>query len=236
MGANDTRRAHLLIVGLLVAAVFAGGVMLAYLGRDATPSHPEAQGEPSMSRARAPSETAGPVAQQPGMAVGFSRSEEGAVSAAVAYATAAQRWLYFTDDEIRAAIAEIATPVAAERLAADVVAEVGLARGQLGASPGRVWWLVRPMAWRLEHHRTEEARVSVWVVTVLSAVEVAAPQTEWLTVTIDLAWVDGGWRVDGVRDAPGPTPIPGPRDLPWDAEPFDDALAGFTRMDGEPVQ
>ncbi len=28
----------------------------------------------------------------------------------------------------------------------------------------------------------------------------------------------------------------GPGDRPWDAEPFDDALDGFTRLDGEPVR
>lgn len=233
MGANDTRRSRVAAAAFVVAAMFTVGVLFVHLGRDASPSHPDAEGRPSTSRSSAPSSTAGAVSQQAGMAIGFSRSEEGAVAAAVAHATASQRWLYFTDDEIRAAVAEIATPVAAGRLAADVVAEIGLARDQLGASPGRVWWLVRPMAWRLEHHGSDEASVSVWVVTVLAAAEVAAPQTEWLTVTIDLAWVDGDWRVNGVRDAPGPTPIAGPRDQPWDAGPFDEALAGFTRMDGD---
>ena len=64
---------------------------------------------------------------------------------------------------------------------------------------------------------------------------VAAPQSEYLTATLDLSWVDGDWRGDGVRDTPGPTPITGPHDQPWDAEPFDNALDGFTRMDGESV-
>ena len=50
----------------------------------------------------------------------------------------------------------------------------------------------------------------MWTVTVLSAEDVAAPQSEWITVTIDLAWVDGDWRVDAVRDTPGPTPMSGP--------------------------
>ena len=36
--------------------------------------------------------------------------------------------------------------------------------------------------------------------------------------------------------APGPTPLSGPQDQPWDAVPFDDALDGFTRLDGEPVR
>jgi hypothetical protein len=167
--------------------------------------------------------------------VGFAADEPGAVAAAVAYATASQRWLYFTDDEIEAAIGEIATPVAAPRLTEDVVADISMARDQLAQSQGPIWWLVRPLAWRVEHFRDTEARVSVWTVTILSAAGVAAPQSEFLTVTLDLAWADGDWRVDGARDTPGPTPITGPQDQPWDAEPFDRALEGFTRIDGEQV-
>jgi hypothetical protein len=170
------------------------------------------------------------------VAVGFASGEKGAVAAAVAYATASQRWLYFTDDEIKAAIAEIATPIAAPRMAEDVIADVSMARDKLAQSSGRIWWLVRPLAWRVESYRGTEARVSVWTATILSAAGVAAPQSEFLTVTLDLAWVDGDWRVDGVRDTPGPTPITGPQDQPWDAVPFDRALDGFTRMDGEPVR
>ena len=169
------------------------------------------------------------------MPVGFSRNEGGAVAAATVFATASQRWLYFTDDEIRAAVEQIATPAAAERLAEDVVAEVAVTRERLGASPGRVWWLARPLAWEVEVFDKDEARVSVWVVTVLSAAEVAAPQSEWMTVTVDLEWRTGDWHVDSVRDASGPTPMTGPNDRPWNAEPFDDALSGFTRVDGEPV-
>ncbi|MGH9185999.1 MAG: hypothetical protein ACRD0U_09325, partial [Acidimicrobiales bacterium] len=176
----------------------------------------------------------GPAGEVAGLPVGFGAGEHGAVAAAIAYASAAQRWLYFTDDEIESAITEIATPVAAPRLAEDVIADISLAREQLAQSSGRIWWLVRPLAWRVDDYRDTEARVSVWTVTILSAAGVAAPQSEFVTVTLDLAWVEGDWRVDGVRDTPGPTPITGPHDQPWDAEPFDQALDGFTRIDSEP--
>jgi hypothetical protein len=190
----------------------------------------------TVERPALPEGVAGPAVERAGLDVGFSRDESGAVAAAVEYATAPQRWLYFSDDEIRVAVAEIATPMAAPRMADEIVLDVSTAREQLDASPGRVWWLVRPLAWRVDRFVADEARVSVWVVTILSAAEVAAPQAEYGTVTIDLAWVDGNWRVDAVRDTPGPTPMTGPHDQPWDAVPFDEALDGFTRMDGEPVR
>lgn len=218
----------MLVAGVTVTRFFGGG-------DDRTGSTAAESQEPT-PRPSAPAGGSGPSLERAGLDVGFAADQDGAVAAAVSYATASQRWLYFTDDEIRDAIAEIATPVAAPRMADEIVLDVSTAREQLGASPGRIWWLVRPLAWRVEHHDADDARVSVWVVTILSAAEVAAPQSEFRTVTLDLAWVDGDWRVDGVRDAPGPTPLSGPQDQPWDAEPFDDALDGFTRLDGEPVR
>jgi hypothetical protein len=226
------------VLAVAATVMFVVGVTVTrFLGSDepaASPTATEAA-EPT-PRPSIPAGTTGPTVERAGLDVGFAPDQDGAVAAAVSYATASQRWLYFTDEEIRAAVAEIATPVAAPRMADEVVLDVSTAREQLGASPGPIWWLVRPLAWRVDHHDGDDARVSVWVITILSASKVAAPQSEFMTITLDLAWIDGDWRVDGVRDAPGPTPLAGPQDQPWDAEPFDDALEGFTRLDGEPVR
>jgi hypothetical protein len=235
MAAGKPGRRRLVIVASAGAVVLAVGALLAVVGRGAPSLDPVPADDHPEPLPAGPPPSAGMADERAAAPGGFARGEDGAVAAVIAYATASQRWLYFTDDEITAAVTEIATPLAALRLAADAVSEIRTARDQLGASPGRVWWLVRPLAWRLDHHTPDEARVSVWVVTVLSAAEVAAPQTEWMTVTIDLAWLEDDWRVDAVHDAPGPTPMTGPGDQPWDAEPFDDTLAGYTRLDGEPV-
>lgn len=235
--AESSGRNRVLVFAGTAAALFLIGALLITTAGDPPREAERASGDaaPATSEPVAPASPV-PAGENAGMPTGFASGEHGAAVAGVSYATASQRWLYFTDDEIRAAIHQIATPAAAPRLAEDVVAEVAVAREQLGASSGRVWWLVRPLAWEVEYHRSDEARVSVWVVTVLSAAEVAAPQSEWMTVTVDLSWVDGDWRVDAVRDAPGPTPMAGPNDRPWDAVPFDETLSGFTRMDGEPVR
>lgn len=232
------KRSTVVFAAIATVMLVAGVTVTRFVGggddRSEVPTATEA--EDRAPRPSVPAGASGPSLERAGLDVGFAADQDGAVAAAVSYATASQRWLYFTDEEIRAAVAEIATPVAAPRMADEVVLDVSTARQQLGASSGRIWWLVRPLAWRVEHHDADEARVSVWVVTLLSAAEVAAPQSEFMTVTLDLAWMDGDWRVDGVRDAPGPTPLSGPQDQPWDAEPFDDALDGFTRLDGEPVR
>lgn len=233
-GPRERRQRRLAVAGGVATAMFVVGALVGSIGRgdggiDAVADRTAARS------ASGPSSTPDSIEQAAGMEAGFNPDEEGAVDAAIAFATASQRWLYFTDAEIGEAIEQIATPAAAERLTAGVVADVSAAREGLGDSSGRVWWLVRPLAWDMERHGGDEARVSVWVVTVLSAAGVAAPQSEWMTVTLDLAWFDGDWRVDAVRDAPGPTPITGPGDRPWDAVPFDEALSDYTRIDGHPV-
>lgn len=224
---------------MVIVAVFTllAGVFLVRLTGSSSSSTDRAEPQRAVvPHPTVPAGAAGPAGEAAGVPVGFVSGKQGAVAAAVAYATASQRWLYFTDDQIEAAVSEIATPAAAPKLTAEVVADVTTARNQLAQSSGRIWWLVRPLAWRVDDFRDSEARVSVWTVTILSATGVAAPQSEFVTVTLDLARVDDDWRVDGVRDTPGPTPITGPHDQPWNAEPFDQALDGFTRMDGEPVK
>jgi hypothetical protein len=166
---------------------------------------------------------------------GFGRDERGAVAAALAYSAASQRWLYFGEREVAEAVAQIAAPRSVDALVAEVVQETATAQDQLAKSEGPVWWWVDPLAWRAETYSDARASVAVWAVTVLSAQAVAVPQSEWMTVTVDLEWVEGDWRVTAIGDRPGPTPIASPRDEPWDAVPFAEALQGFTRVGEEPA-
>jgi hypothetical protein len=166
---------------------------------------------------------------------GFGRDEGGAVAAALAHSAGSQRWLYLGERELAEAVAQISAPQSVDDLVAEVVEETGTAQDELAKSEGPVWWWVDPLAWRVETYSDHEARVAVWTVTVLSAQAVAVPQSEWMTVTVDLEWVEGDWRVTTIGDRPGPTPIASPRDEPWDAVPFAEALEGFTRLGEEPA-
>lgn len=162
-------------------------------------------------------------------------AEKTAVAAALQLAAAPQQWLYLTDAELEAAVRAVAAPASATRLVAEVVSEIGLVRDALRRSAGRIWWLVRPLAWRIEHFGGDRASVSVWTVSVLSASDVAVPQSDWFTSRYDLQWVDGRWLLTATRDEPGPTPQLGGSDEPWQPEPFDESLTGFTRVGAEEV-
>ena len=218
-----------LMVATALLLGFVGGNALA--GGTGESSSSEPTPTPTTPAPLLPPHGPGPSTERGGMPAGFSDDEAGARAAAMTYASASQRWLYLDDAGVEAAVSAISTPVAGPRLTREVLEEVRVARESLWRTPGRVWWIVRPLAVEVETFTPERARVAVWTVTVLSASDVALPQSDWTTVTVDLAWHDGDWRVDDIADAPGPTPMLGPRDQPWQPEPFDDALAGFERVE-----
>ncbi len=177
--------------------------------------------------------TGSPYGERKESSAGPAHDEAGARDAAIAYATAPQQWLYLDDEALEEAVREVASAGSAERLVAEVHGEVGLARDGLARSAGPVWWLVRPLAWNLQHYMPERAEVSVWTVSVLSAADVAVPQADWVRVNVVLVWEDERWRVDEASDVPGPTPAVGGRDEPWQPEALDEALAGFERIEAE---
>jgi hypothetical protein len=208
--------------GVLTAAVLllVGAFLVRTTRHDESNARPT--GGPDRSSSSPPPRTADPAG----------RTDAGAVAAALRYTADSQRWLYLTNDALASALQEITTEEARDRLTAEIGPKVQGAQDRLRAADGRIWWLVRPLAWRLER-AGDAARVEVWSLGVLSAAGVAAPQAEWSTLTFDLLWVDDEWRIDGLTDEPGPTPMTGPADDPWDARQLDATLAGFTRLDGE---
>lgn len=159
--------------------------------------------------------------------------EPGAVAAALDLAARPQAWLYLSDEDLDDQVRAVASQASADVLVDEIVAEVSLAREALSHSSGRVWWMVRPLAWRVDRFAGSRAQVSVWTVSVLSAAAVAMPQSDWTTTTLDLEWDGNRWLLVSSRDVPGPTPQLGGGDGAWDPVPFDDALDGFQRVDAE---
>lgn len=217
------RPTALAVVG--VVAAFALGVGVGGLRSDPAPP---------AKAARVSSETAerGGGAKAATAVVERDHTEGGARATAITYATASQDWLYLGDQDIDASVRAIATDAAGASLSRETVAELRVARDALAKSPGRVWWLVRPLASRVEHFDSKSAQVVVWTVTILSAADVALPQADWVRVAVDLVWTDGAWRLQAITDTPGPTPMTGTKDRPWQPEPFDEALGGFDRVSG----
>lgn len=153
-----------------------------------------------------------------------------AVTAALEAAPAAQDWLYLADTDIRAEIDRIATETAAPRLAHAAIVNAAAARESLQGAAGPVWWIIRPLAWRVETFDGHRATVSVWEIQILAARDVAAPQSRYRTLQIDLEWTEGRWLISDLNESNGPAATPAPGEEAWDSRTFDQALEGFTRV------
>ena len=96
------------------------------------------------------------------------------------------------------------------------------------AAPGRTEWLTEcadATAVLISDHST------------LGALPVLTERTSFdgeVLLTRPAAQI-GRWLLESIEDEPGPTPICGVRDEPWQPEPFDDALDGFVRIGSEPA-
>jgi hypothetical protein len=170
----------------------------------------------------------GPRSSVGGVGVGFTQTEEGAVAAAVSYAAASQSWLYLDDVQLEEAVGTVVAPVAPQ-LVDQVSNEVALLRDRLGDADGTVWFVVAPLATKLDSFDSSSAVVRVWVVRVLSADGVAVPQSGWQTLTFELGWY-GDWKVADLSEAEGPTPQLEAGLQPWAAGYLDETLVGFVRV------
>lgn len=167
-----------------------------------------------------------------GAPAGFARSRNGARAAAIAYtATLSQRLLYLEPAAADAAVRAIAADASADTITAEVLAGLHAVREPLAAGSGATWWVVEPLATKVEAYTTDRARVSVWIVRVLSRQGVVVPQSSWVTETVELVWEGGDWRLWSDESTPGPTPVLDGSDLPASAAELEAELTGFELLD-----
>lgn len=191
-----------------------------------------ALGDRSESESQAEAAPANPNETNDSTPAGFARSRDGAREAAIAYtATLSQRLLYLEPAEAEAAVRAIAANASVDTITRDVLAALETVREPLAAGMGATWWVVEPLAVKVEAHTTDRARVSVWTVRVLSRPGVVVPQSSWVTETVELVWERGDWRLWSDESTPGPTPVLDGSDVPTSAAELDTELTGFELLD-----
>lgn len=116
------------------------------------------------------------------------------------------------------------------------VGQLADARASLSSDASQIVWLVSPLGSRVEAHSPERARISVWVVRVVSSGTSEAggvrPVAAWSTLTVDLTWRDNKWWVWSVSSLPGPAPSLSNTVAPASATEFTARLAGFELIGG----
>jgi hypothetical protein len=72
--------------------------------------------------------------------------------------------------------------------------------------PPAITWAEIPLTARVVEDLGTTVRVEVWSVLVVAHPEVGVPRQAWRTVSLDMTWEAGDWKVDGWDATPGPTP------------------------------
>ena len=202
-----------------VAIAIAGLVLLLVgfvLGRETVDSPVQSERPPS---ATSPSqEDVGPRTVVDGVPLGYSRTRDGAVAAAIAF-TDIMTTAAGEPDEHAAAMQAIAAPEWRSRAAE-------LARNTtdfLRESYPDAELSFAPLRYRVVDYSPDGATIKVWGVTVIFP-SGRRPEQAWVTGTLTLAWLDD-WRMNGGGSSGGPTPfaLESPQDLDWQSvEDFTD--------------
>jgi hypothetical protein len=190
-------------MGRLVAAFAAALLIGLLLGRATSPPH---SGPPSAVEPTAP----GPTSKKAGVAVGFSRTREGAILAVASYQQAFADERVLEPGELRrrirvAATAEFApvmleanTP-GAERLRAGAFGE-----GIRGGVPSAYFGV--PVAYRILSYGPKRAVVQTWGFTLLGNVSSVEPTAYFGLSRTVLTWRERDWKIEDTRASFGPTP------------------------------
>jgi hypothetical protein len=200
------RRATVLAIAA-VAVVVVVGLRAVASPNDSTPPSES----PPATDAPAETAPAGPAAvDEFGVPHGWRRDADGALAAAVSAVRltgSIARAGFITRSDM---IAALATERYGPKLASESsnqLAEMTTALGEASVAPGDLVWSELPLTARVLQADDKGALVEVWAVLVVGVLDLGAPRQAWRTVTVDLAWEAGDWKVDGWSAQPGPTPL-----------------------------
>lgn len=64
----------------------------------------------------------------------------------------------------------------------------------------------QPIRYRVASFSEDEAVIDVWGVVLATGPKISGLEESWITGTIELTWIDSGWKVSGQSSKGGPTP------------------------------
>jgi hypothetical protein len=137
-----------------------------------------------------------------GVAVGYDRSEDGAVAAATTFAGV----MSGPSGDVgayRAAMGTLAAPdwkARADELASNAISFLRSRYGDGGSIS------FQPIRYKVDHYSDDAATVQLWGVVVATGPKVQRLEESWITGTIRLSWIQDDWRVSGQDSKAGPTP------------------------------
>ncbi|MGW2540253.1 hypothetical protein ACWC5I_05105 [Kitasatospora sp. NPDC001574] len=146
--------------------------------------------------------------------MGYSRTREGAIAAAVNYEIARSSAGYLTDSGIRDRVLKtiMTSDTAAGQIKDDNTAGARFytALGLTADTADKLIARASPLGSKVVSYSPEVATVSVWMSGIIGLPTPSAPvpvSASWSTYTLVLVWRDGDWKTSSISVAPGPTPL-----------------------------
>ncbi|MFF3255640.1 hypothetical protein ACFYWP_32470 [Actinacidiphila glaucinigra] len=216
-------RSLVMVVGVVVLLIAA--IAFANRGGGSPSGSPGSGGQGGTSNG-ARSQPTSPTGTKPvdgknaGIPTGYARTDQGAQSAAANYAVALGSDGMFDAARRHAIVAAIHAPEVADRLQGDLdrayspgfLANVGL--GEDGSVPDGYTFVSRtvPVGTRVTDFSRNAATVEVWstgLVGLAGEGSTKPVSQTWFTITEQLVWVDGDWRIERSSQKEGPAPVNG---------------------------
>jgi len=199
----------------VVATVATMAVLIGQRACTSTSSEPGATTtgtQPGNGTVDLPESGPGPRTTVDGVPQGWSRNEAGARAAAISAVRLtgdiARSGFITRTDMIELLATTRFGPALAEASAAQLD-EMAAELDETDISPTSLLFTELPLTARVVTADDTAARVEVWSVLVVAVPDQGAPRQAWRTVTVDLAWERGDWRIHGWTARAGPTPALG---------------------------
>ncbi|MGW2495929.1 hypothetical protein ACWCV2_15705 [Streptomyces pseudogriseolus] len=213
---RSSSRSLVTVVGVVVLLIAA----IAFANRGGGDSDGEEGADSPKAAATAPSGEKPVSAGAAGIPAGFAHDRQGAESAAANYAVALVSADILKPDRR----AEIVRQVfVADKQASlegrfdkayskEFLSSIGLDENG-NAAPGDTYVSrTMPIGTKVSSYSDEDATVDVWCSGVFGTAgeKTTNPVTsDWFTMTLQLRWADGDWKVDSFAQKDGPAPVPG---------------------------
>lgn len=221
--ASPWRRAK--IGAIILGCVLAFGMALTLFGGGGGPDAPGTAETPADSTPTSQAGGSGPGAKansvKNGVPVGYPRTKDGAMAAAVNYQTARSTPAYFTDETLRHQVLKTVMTSSAltnqqaqdDQTAKSLMASLGVT----GKTAPEMMMRAASLGTTVSSYSHDTATVRVWMSEVVgvpteqSRMPVAGT---WSTYTLILQWQDGDWKVATIDQTDGPTPMVAPDQSP----------------------
>ncbi|MEU8550118.1 hypothetical protein AB0C81_24565 [Streptomyces roseoverticillatus] len=206
------------VVGVVVLLIAA--IAFANRGGGSDSGDSEKSGDKVSSGATAPSGVKPVGGKSGGIASGFARTEQGAQSAASNYAVALGSSDMFSADKRHQIVQTVIAPSEVERFQTTLdkayspafFKNAGL--NEDGSTPKGFTFVSRtiPVGSKTTQFSDDKATAEVWCTGLIGLAGEGSTKpvnAGWFTITMQLSWIDGDWKVADQSQKDGPAPVSG---------------------------